>query len=308
MAEPLPEFVPPMLARQGKPFDSDDHLFEIKWDGTRAQVRIEGGGYSLTNRRRRSLTGRYPELGFFADLQPGLLLDGEIVVLAQGKPRFKLMLQREQARNDLRIQTLSRSIPATYVVFDVLYRDGESLLRRPLSERREVLAEVVEQNPQKRLLLSEGVVGSGEEYFAAVTARDLEGVMAKRLSSRYEPGRRTDDWLKIKQTHRLHCAIVGFTSEGDDVRSLVIAAQMDGALRCVGRVGSGLTAAMRDRLGELLPARVRETPFLECDVDGVWVEPGLYCIVSYLELTEALHLRAPVFLDLIVDDDEDTYG
>ena len=137
--------------------------------------------------------------------------------------------------------------------------------------------------------------------------------MAKRLASPYEPGRRTDAWLKIKQKHRLHCAIVGFLAEGDDIRSLIIAArsddqedqsdlQQDAQLRCVGRVGSGLTAAMRRRLAELLFSRQRATPFLPCEEDGLFVEPGLYCVVSYLERTRSGQLRAPVFLDLIMDE------
>jgi ATP-dependent DNA ligase len=250
---------------------------------------------------------RYPEFGFLGEIGVGggVMLDGEIVVMKDGKPEFGLMLSREQVRNDLKIQSLSKFLPATYVVFDVLYVEGQSVMAEPLSARRELLRQFVQAVDNPRMVLSDGVVGTGKEYFEAATAQNLEGVMAKRLTSPYEAGRRTNDWLKIKQKHTLHCAIVGFVAEGDDIRSLVIAAQIgeesDAPLRCVGRVGSGLSVAMRRRLADLLFARHRDTPWIECEEEGLWVEPSLYCKVSYLEQTRAGHLRAPVFLDLIVD-------
>ena len=220
-------------------------------------------------------------------------------------PDFGLMLSREQVLNDLRIQSLSKSLPATYVVFDGLYVEGQSVMAEPLSARRELLRQFVQAVDNPRMVLSDGVVGTGKEYFEAATAQNLEGMMAKRLTSPYEAGRRTDDWSKIKRQHALHCAIVGFVAEGDDIRSLVIAAQIgeepDAPLRYVGRVGSGLSVAMRRRLAEPLFARLRDAPWIECEEEGLWVELGLYCKVSYLAQTRAGPLRAPVFLDLIVD-------
>src|SRR5229473_7233260 len=113
----LPRFVPPMLAKPGVPFDSQEHLFELKWDGTRVLAFIEQGGYRLVNRHRVDVTDRYPELGFLANLPAGIVLDGEIVVLRQGKPDFGLLLSRNQARASLKIQSLARTFPATYIVF-----------------------------------------------------------------------------------------------------------------------------------------------------------------------------------------------
>ena len=115
MPAALPDFIPPMLARPGQPFDSEEHLFEIKWDGTRAQARIEGGRARLTNRRRRGLTGRYPELEFLGEYGDGFLLDGEIVVLHDGKPDFSRLMTREQAQSTLKIAGLAKSMPATYI-------------------------------------------------------------------------------------------------------------------------------------------------------------------------------------------------
>jgi ATP-dependent DNA ligase len=192
----LPRFVPPMLATPGVPFDSLEHLFEIKWDGTRILAFVDSRSYRLVNRHRAEVTERYPELGFLAKLPVGTVLDGEVVVLRQGKPDFGLLLSRNQARATLKIQSLARTIPATYVVFDLLYHQFEPLLALPLWARRRRLEAVVWACANPRLVFSEEVVGSGRAFFEAVCREGLEGVVAKRLDGRYRPGRRA--WIKIK--------------------------------------------------------------------------------------------------------------
>jgi ATP-dependent DNA ligase len=187
-----------MLAQEGTPFDSPEHLFEIKWDGTRVLAFIDQSGYRLVNRNRADVTDRYPELGFLATLPAGIVLDGEIVVLRQGKPDFRLLLSRNQTRAPLKIRSLARTFPATYVVFDLLYHRFESLLTLPLSMRRERLEKLMRRCVHPRLVFSQGVVGPGKAFFAEVCRLGLEGVMAKRITSHYRPGRRTGAWIKIK--------------------------------------------------------------------------------------------------------------
>jgi ATP-dependent DNA ligase len=194
----LPRFVPPMLAKPGTPFDSSEHLFEIKWDGTRVLAFVESHNYRLVNRHRVEVTDRYPELGFLNDLPAGTVLDGEIVILRQGKPDFGLLLSRNQARAPLKIRSLARTIPATYVVFDLLYHRFEPLLALPLWARRRRLQRVVRACANSRLVFSEGIVGPGRVFFEAVCRKGLEGVVAKRLVSRYRSGRRSHAWIKIK--------------------------------------------------------------------------------------------------------------
>jgi len=192
----LPRFVPPMLAQPGVPFDSAEHLFEIKWDGTRVLAFVDSRSYRLVNRHRADVTDRYPELGFLSNLPMGMVLDGEVVVLRQGKPDFRLLLSRNQARASLRIHSLARTFPATYIVFDLLYDRFESLTALPLRARRQRLEAVVRACASPRLVFSEGIVGSGRAFFEAVCRQGLEGVVAKRLDGRYRPGRRA--WVKIK--------------------------------------------------------------------------------------------------------------
>jgi ATP-dependent DNA ligase len=187
-----------MLAKPGVPFDSQEHLFEVKWDGTRALAFVEQGDYRLINRRRADVTDRYPELTFLGGLPAGTVLDGEVVVLQGGKPSFRHLLSRNQARSSFKIQSLARTLPATYVVFDLLYDRFESLLALPLASRRERLEELIRRYAHPGLICSQGMVGPGKAFFAEVCRQGLEGMMAKQLASRYRPGRRTDVWTKIK--------------------------------------------------------------------------------------------------------------
>lgn len=296
----LPIYIRPMLAQSGQPFDSDEYLFEVKWDGTRALAFVEDGGYRLVNRRQIDMTERYPEFEFLADLPPGTVLDGEIVVLDGGKPDFNRLLSREQSRSPLRIRSMAKTMPATYIVFDQLFQDHRSLLNKPLLERRSRLAETVRRSRSKsRLVFSEGVVGAGEAFFQQVADQGLEGVVAKRMSSRYLPGKRTSAWIKIKRTNRICCAIIGFLPAGkDDFRSLILASDDDAGLQLIGKVGTGFDQKLRDRINSLLWGQLQDRPMIHCRERAKWVEPGLYCWVSYLERTKNGELRAPVFESL----------
>jgi ATP-dependent DNA ligase len=150
-----------MLAKRGASFDSPEHLFEIKWDGTRVLAFVESRGYRLVNRHRADVTDRYPELGFLDLLPAGTVLDGEVVVLQDGKPSFGLLLSRNQARAPFKILSLARTLPATYVVFDLLYDRFEPLLTLPLWARRQRLETVVRACANSGFVFSEGIVGSG---------------------------------------------------------------------------------------------------------------------------------------------------
>ena len=296
MAE-LPTFVPPMLAVLGDaPFDSENHLFEWKWDGFRACVRRGPEGLSVRSRRDLDLRPRFPDLDFLEALPDGTILDGEIVALEDGKPNFEILLGRERTRSGAQIDRLARTRPVLFVAFDVLYADGARVTDLPLLERRELLRPLVATLDHPRALFSEGIVGPGRKLFADAVGRELEGIVAKRTTSRYLAGRRSDDWIKVKRSQTLLCVILGFLrDETGGLKSLVVGAVEGGALVCVGRVGSGLTEEARRTLLAQLEPRVRPAPVVPTDLEAVWVEPGLFCRVSYVEKTRAGMLRAPVF-------------
>lgn len=293
----LPRFLSPMLAVLGDaPFDSDAHLFEWKWDGFRAFVRRGPDGLTILSRRERDLRPRFPDLDFLDALPEGTILDGEIVALEDGKPNFELLLSRERTRAGDQVDRLARSRPVLFVAFDILYADGERLTDCTLLERREALRPLVAQLGHPRALFSEGIVGPGRKLYEDAVGRELEGIVAKRTTSRYLPGKRTEDWIKIKRSQIAFCVILGFQRDGTGgLKSLVVAMEEHGTLRCVGRVGSGFTEEMRRTLLLQLEARVRAMPIVPTDLDGIWVEPGLFCRVSYVERTKAGMLRAPVY-------------
>ncbi|MCK5945466.1 MAG: ATP-dependent DNA ligase [Planctomycetes bacterium] len=291
-----------MLARIGEPFDSDEHLFELKWDGVRAVSYVEHGSLRMHGRRRRDLATRYPELAFLAELPSGCVVDGELVVLRDdGRPDFRAILSRENA-SARSVDAAMRRHPVVYVAFDLLYERGQPLLREPLRARRERLQALVAAAGAPRLMLSDGVVGQGLSLFEAARSQELEGIVAKRLDAPYLPGERGDAWQKIKPVKSIHCLVLGYEPDAarrDDFKSLIVATDIDGELRCVGKVGSGIDEATRRELRELLRAKPAEAPLIDAGVQGVWVQPGIYCMVSYLERTRSGNLRAPVFKGLV---------
>lgn len=298
----LPDFIEPMLARPGEAFDSDRHLFEVKWDGTRAIAYVDGSScVRMINRRRRDVAERYPEIvDSIRQLPAGTVLDGEVVVMLDGKPHFESLQKREQQRSSLKIRLLSDSLPALFVVFDQLYDCGDSIMRLPLSKRRERLQKTVAGCDSNRLIMSKGIVGDGTAYFREACRIGLEGVVAKRLDSLYLPGQRTDSWTKIKRFELVPCAIMGYVPEGaNDLSSLILVAQdTDGKLACVGKVGSGLSDSMRQSLLRSLKRLPRVSPVVATKIKGVWVEPSLSCTVRCMERTSSGVLRAPVFEEL----------
>ncbi len=187
-----------MLAQASGPFDSEAHLFEVKWDGIRALAFVEGGGYRLLSRHHRDLTAQFPELDGLARLGPGVVLDGELVVLKDKRPHLGSVQSRQHAADPWKIRRLALALPVTFVLFDLLYLDYRSLMAQPLIGRRRRLQKTLRRADDPRLVFSEGAVGPGTALFAQACRLGLEGVMAKRLSGRYRPGRRSGAWLKIK--------------------------------------------------------------------------------------------------------------
>ena len=290
-ADSFPEFVAPMLAKSARPFDSDRHSFEVKWDGFRGIAVAGRGTRALHSRRRQDLRQRFPDLTFLDALPDGTILDGEIVVLRDGRPDFSALVSSE--RDPFRE-------PATYVAFDLLYDNFRAQLDLPLRERRVRCEELVRSISDPQLVFSEGVVGKGKLYFEQACERGLEGVVAKDLDSPYTPGKRSDAWQKIKRPLAVYCLILGYLTDGRrDLKSLLVATEKDGELRYVGRVGSGLDTKTREGLLKRMRAIRRETPLVPCDEPAEWIEPTLYCMVRTLEFLPSGMLRAPVFEGLV---------
>jgi ATP-dependent DNA ligase len=195
-----------MLAVPAEPFDSPDFSFENKWDGIRALAAVDQGGWRLWGRERADYTARYPELDVLRRLPAGTLVDGELVALEpDGRPDLPRLLRRHGLTDPWRIRQARRWGAVRYVLFDLLYHAGRSLLHEPLARRREILTDVCQRLEAPEVRFSEAVIGAGRALYAAVVAQGHEGVMAKHLTSAYRPGRRTAAWRKIKPRPRGSC-------------------------------------------------------------------------------------------------------
>jgi len=289
----------PMLAVQAQPFDSQDHLFEVKWDGVRALTAVEAGQCRVWGRGLADYRQRYPELEALRSLPDGTLLDGELVVLRSGRAQLGELMRRHQLVNGRKIQQASRLLPATYVVFDLLYEGGRSLLGQPLVERRQRLQELVARHPQCRLVFSDGVVGAGRDFFQKVVEQGHEGVLAKHLGSRYLPGKRGQAWRKIKPFRTLPCVVIGYTSSRRGLRSLLVAAERQGKLEYVAELTAGFSEEAQVQLAQLLGRQPRGEPVVPCSKRATWVEPELYCQVRFLEWTAHGRLRGAHYRGLI---------
>ena len=257
--EPMPAHLVPMLATTGSLPDPDDGwAFEIKWDGVRAIAYSQPGELRLESRNLNDVTDRYPELARLgrALSSHSVILDGEIVALdGSGHPSFGTLQTRMQVSSRAQARRLMKDTPVTYMIFDLLWLDGHLVMGFTYAERRELLS-ALELNGES-WQTPEHTVGEGRALLQASTEQGLEGVMAKRLDSIYQPGARSRSWVKIKSVRRQELVVGGWLpGKGKRERSigalLTGVYEPDGTLRYVGRVGSGFSEEELDRLARLL--------------------------------------------------------
>jgi len=276
-------------------FDDEKWAFEPKWDGVRAAALCDAKT-KLVSRNGNDVTVAYPEL---ADLHGSIkakdaILDGEICAFEGGVPSFQKLQMRMHVRAPAEIERLSKQIPVVYIVFDLLRLDGKDLTKKPYVERRKLLDEVLK--PNKTLQISPMTIGDGKALFEAARAQNLEGIVAKRLDSRYEPGR-SKAWLKVKTTFDADVVVAGWRHGGT-----VVSAVYDGDhLRYTGGVGTGYTqrtlSDLRERY-EKLSTDEPQLPVTRELRDVHWIRPELVAIVEFRQLTGDGKLRAPSFKGL----------
>jgi bifunctional non-homologous end joining protein LigD len=311
----LPEVLAPMLATAGRlPADDGRWGFELKWDGMRCCAFLDSGPLRLCSRTAHDITGSYPELAALTEAGGGrqLLLDGEIVAFdGSGRPSFGTLQQRMNT-SPARAAGLAGQFPVTYLVFDLLHLEGQPLLDTPYRQRRELLAELELAGPHWATPPA-FLDASGADVLAASKSQRLEGIVAKRLDSRYEPGRRSPHWVKVKNVRRQE-VVVGGTSPGEGGRtgrigSLLVGVHTPDGLVYAGRVGTGFseqTLRMLDRL--LAPLLRASCPFHTAVPRGhaagaTWVEPILVVEVAFTEWTTQGFLRHPSYRGLRTDKD-----
>jgi bifunctional non-homologous end joining protein LigD len=306
--EPMPGRIEPMLARTGPlPPDDGRWAYEVKWDGIRAIGYAEGGRLKLVSRNGNDITPRYPEL---RELGRALgareaVLDGEVVAFGpDGKPSFQVLQSRMHVVSDATQRRLAASNPVAYVIFDLLFLDGHSLMEERYDARREQLLSLGLSGPNWQTPAHR--VGDGAALLEATQAQGIEGVIAKRLDCPYVPGRRSQGWVKVKNVRRTDVVIGGWLG-GEGGRAGRLGALVvgyhdeDGTLRYAGRVGTGFDDRELTRLGKLLAERPRsETPFEGRQPPKLthFVEPDLVAAVEFSQWTSAHTLRQPSYKGL----------
>ncbi len=303
-----PEFVPPMKVKLVKTLPKEPGwIFEMKFDGYRAILIKDGGNVTLYSRNQKKLS--FPELAKTVASVPcqSGVFDGEIVALDErGHPSFQLLQARERGE--------SSKAPICLYLFDLLHLDGVDLQNRPLSERKNLLAALISKS-DPALRYSGELPGTPDEILSQIKALGIEGVVAKRKDSRYEPGQRSGKWIKVKCINEQEFVIGGYTlpkGSRSHFGSVLVGYYEGGKLRFAGKVGAGfnermLAAYMRD----FKTLRSDACPFVDIHTPAVlsaaelrncrWVKPERVCQVGFTEWTRDGKLRQPVFLGIRTD-------
>jgi bifunctional non-homologous end joining protein LigD len=298
----------------GLPSAGDGWAVEMKWDGVRALAHVAGGRVRLVSRTGRDMSGAYPELqGLAAAVGRPAVLDGEIVAFDGGTwPSFEALAPRMHVTAPARAAQLAREVPVSFLAFDLLSLDGEPQLDVPYRQRRALLEELGLQG--RHWQTPPAFPGPDSADLLAVSRQHgLEGIVTKRLDSRYEPGRRSPAWVKVKNVRRQEVVIGGWQpgagARAGQIGSLLIGVQGQAGLEFAGHVGTGFTQPALALLGRRLgPLRQDRSPFAspvprEHARTAVWVAPLLVAEVKFASWTAEGRLRAASYLGLRDDKD-----
>ncbi|MFK4344965.1 bifunctional non-homologous end joining protein LigD [Paenibacillus sp. RC62] len=275
--------------------------YEIKWDGTRILTYHNQGSTRLFNRKQHERTPLYPELATFSSYcqAESIILDGEMIALgADGKPSFHDIMRRDLIRRTDRIQAAYEAVPATYMLFDILYLNGEWVHRKPLAERLELLHQVILPNERVQLAPAHP---DGQALFQVIRSEGMEGIVCKRLDSPYTFGGQDGRWVKVKNYGDSIAVIGGYTLNGGVINALLLGLyDKQGRLRYIGHAGTGkLTREDWRQLTERLrPHTISARPFVnepDRHRDAIWVQPMYTAKVQYSEWRwqEGRTLRQP---------------
>ncbi|MBY7737594.1 ATP-dependent DNA ligase [Paenibacillus polymyxa] len=289
------------------PIDAGPWRYEIKWDGTRILTYHDQGNTRLFNRKQHERTLLYPELARFSSycMADSVILDGEMIALgADGKPSFHEIMRRDLIRRTERIQAAYEAVPATYMLFDIVYLNGEWVHRKPLQERLELLHQII--IPNERIQLAPAHP-DGQALFQVMCSQGMEGIVCKKLDSPYTLGGQDRRWVKVKNYGDIIAVIGGYTLNGGVINAVLLG-QYDkqGMLRYIGHVGTGkLTRGDWHQLTErLMPHTLSERPFInkpDRHQDAFWVKPMFTAKIQYSEWRwqEGRTLRQPSIQALV---------
>lgn len=293
---------PMLIGSEREPFDSKDYLFELKLDGERCVAYLDSTKTELRNKRNMKMLPKVPELNnLHSHISKRCILDGELIVIKNGKPDFFEIQRRSMMSNPLKIKFASQQYPACFTAFDILYLDDHSVSDLPLTERKRLLQSVVTKESSS-FAVSRVIEQQGISFYELAKSQDLEGIVAKHKDSQYYFDKRTKDWIKIKYLKDEDFVICGYIQKENNVTSLVLGQYQNGVLTDQGHVTLGISSEAFEIISKL--PRADMAPF-QSNEDATWLIPQLVCTVKYMMRTHSGSLRQPVFKGIRKDKTSD---
>lgn len=295
--------ISPMLLNEVKePFDDENYIYELKLDGIRCVAYIEPKTVALQNKRFKDVTDTYPELSDICKcVKKRVILDGELVVLTDGKPDFYALQKRSLMGDKFKISLAARKNPVQFVAYDILYYDGNDLLYKPLMERKAYLSKAVTEG--HNLSVSRWIERNGVAFFELAKKENLEGVVAKKKDGLYHIGKRTSEWIKIKVMQDEDLLVLGYQPDEDGkVKDLILGYYDEkGELICRGKVYLGVSKAEQKIIADFAKKNTVKKPWFDKYKNVVWLKPQLMGTAHFMHETESGGMRQPVWKGLRED-------
>lgn len=292
--------ISPMLLNEVKePFDNEDYIYELKLDGIRCVAYIEPKSVTLQNKRFKDLTPIYPEISDICKcVKKRVILDGELVVLTNGKPDFYALQKRSLMGDKFRISLAAKKNPVQFVAYDIIYYDGKDLTDNPLMERKEYLSKAVSEG--HNLSVSRWIERNGVAFFQLAKKENLEGIVAKKKDGLYHIGKRTSEWIKIKVMQDEDLLVLGYQLDEDGkVKDLILGYYNEkGELKCRGKVYLGVSKAEQKIIADFAKKNTVKRPWFDKYKNTVWLKPQLVGTAHFMHETESGGMRQPVWKGL----------
>ena len=293
---------PMLIGASGDAFDSADYIYELKWDGERCIAYLDPKtGTELRNKRNLKMLSKVPELTHLhKQVKARCILDGELIILKNGKSDYFEIQKRSLMSNPFKIELLSKQYPASFIPFDILYYKDRDLTLLPLMERKVYLSKAVGEETA-RMALSKYIEGQGMAFYTLAKQQDMEGIVAKRKDSFYIEGKRTKDWIKIKNLIDDDFVVCGYIFKDNNMISVVLGQYEHEQLIYKGHVTLGVGGENFQRIKEVpqIPSPLFAPP--HGNENAIWIEPQLVCVVKFMEYTANGGMRQPVFKGLRPD-------
>lgn len=292
--------ISPMLLQEVKePFDDEDYIHELKLDGIRCIAYIEPKSVSLQNKRFKELSPLYPELSDMCKcVKKKVILDGELVVLTDGKPDFYALQRRSLMTDRFRISLAAKKNSVQFAAYDILYYDGKELTDKPLMERKAILSQNVKEG--NGMSISRYIEEKGIAFFELAKKESLEGIVSKKKDGLYHIGKKTHDWIKVKVMQDEDLLICGYQpNEDGKVKDLILGYYDEkGTLKCRGKVYLGISKEERKIISEFAKKNTVKKPWFDKYKNVVWLKPELVGTAHFMHETENGGMRQPVWKGL----------